>query len=161
MQIFDTKLLKILLCAGIIGLVLAAMYVKGIKCFLITSNSMEPKISVGDVVVTYPHSEYAMGDIISYFDIKHFVTTHRVSSTKRIENKMFYFTKGDANHFEDKTPVHQREVIGKAILVVPYVGYAFKREVFGLVFYVPAGVLFGLKLNQFVLSSKHGDRTAP
>jgi len=54
------------------------------------------------------------------------VVTHRIADVVPDEDDpdtLWFITKGDANQSEDASPVHYRNVIGKAVFSIPYLGY--------------------------------------
>ena len=93
-----------------------------IKSFINTSNSMSPFINTGSITVVKKFNEYQAGDIITYYVLnkdKEEIITHRIVSI----GGNVYVTKGDANQVKDRVVVLQRLVIGKVVLVIPYLGY--------------------------------------
>lgn len=87
--------------------------------FAIESGSMEPKVSVGSVVVTRTasYSELEPSDIIAFADPAHpgRIVTHRVVETTGGAVK----TKGDANAEPDSTLVPPQSILGKVFIVIP------------------------------------------
>ena len=117
----------------------------------VQSGSMEPKIHIGDVVVsTYVDpSSIKVGDVITF----HYMSdsdpnrcfTHRVHDIIQTADGGYLFqTKGDANEDPDEKYVRPDEVMGRVSLVVPYIGYfgEFARSIVGFfVFLVIPAVL--------------------
>ena len=72
-------------------------------------------------------------------------TTHRVYDIKVVEGEPYYITKGDANNAPDQREVSKREIIGKVLFSVPYLGYAVdfaqKPLGFALIIIVPAALI--------------------
>lgn len=96
----------------------------GIKTFCIISGSMEPEISVDDIVIIKetPKEEIKKGDIIS-FNKNGDTITHRIiyiSTNKNGEN--VFITKGDANNIEDEGYVSYEDIEGKMIGKIPKIG---------------------------------------
>ncbi|MGN1133000.1 MAG: signal peptidase I [Oscillospiraceae bacterium] len=98
----------------------------GFQVFSVLSGSMEPKYPVGSLIyvrktdVTEIHS----GDVITFVLDNDTVATHRVTDILYDENSMPCFkTKGDANNDWDAGIVNSRNVIGKPIITIPYLGY--------------------------------------
>lgn len=114
---------------------------------VVQSGSMEPNIKTGSVVFIKPVSTYVVGDVITYGkDTKIDVpTTHRIVESRSVEGLLLFKTKGDANEDADKVEVTQKEVIGKVVLDVPYVGYliSFAKKPLGffLIILVPALII--------------------
>ena len=96
----------------------------GIKIFCIISGSMEPSISVNDLVIIkeVEQNEINKNDIISY-DLKGEIITHRiVDTTEDINGKIYYITQGDANNIQDSTPITYEKIEGKYIGKIPKLG---------------------------------------
>jgi signal peptidase len=118
-----------------------------IKMLSVLSGSMEPTIHTGSVVIIRPESSYKVGDVITFgqntkTDIP---TTHRIAEMKIVEGSAIYKTKGDANNVEDSTETPAKEVIGKVLFSIPYLGYIvdFVKKPVGLmlVIVIPAVVV--------------------
>ena len=118
-----------------------------IKMFTVLSGSMEPAIHTGSVVVIKPASNYKVGDVITFGQNTktELPTTHRIAEIKAVEGNMVYKTKGDANNTEDSTETPQKEVIGKVLFSIPWLGYVvdFVKKPFGLmiVIVIPAVII--------------------
>lgn len=83
---------------------------------------MNPIINTGSVVMVRNLSTYIPGDIISYYaeiDGKEEIVTHRILR----DGGNVYVTKGDANITFDREVVRPRLIIGKVMLIIPYIGY--------------------------------------
>jgi signal peptidase I len=87
----------------------------------VTSGSMRPAIDVGDVVVARPQDEvWSVGDIVVFEpDGSEGLVTHRVVE---VADDGTYTTRGDANVDADSTPLGADDIVGRAELVVPWVG---------------------------------------
>ena len=117
------------------------------KVMTVLSGSMEPAIKMGSVVVIKPQEEYKVGDVItfgSYSKTKPPIT-HRIYQIKEVNGKKVYITKGDANNAPDQKEVAKRDVVGKVLFSVPYLGYAVdfaKKPVgFMLIVIIPAIII--------------------
>jgi signal peptidase len=85
---------------------------------------------------------YSSGDIITFSDPQgEQFTTHRVVT--RIDSDTYfktlsYMTKGDANNAPDLTPIPAGDVIGRTVLVIPYLGFlnSFVRSQAGFVVFI-------------------------
>lgn len=141
--------LFIALLLGIAGLFLASMLpIPGnIEIKIVKSGSMEPTILTGSVVVVKPEASYEKGDIITFgADTKTQIpTTHRIIDITGDFNSLSYTTKGDANEEQDGSPISQRDIIGKVVFWMPYMGYVldFARQPIGftLMIGIPAGII--------------------
>lgn len=98
------------------------------QIMVVKSGSMKPTIKVGSVVVVKPEKDYQIGDIITFgpFSKNHPPTTHRIYDIKISGGETFYITKGDANNAPDQKEISKKDIIGKVILIIPYVGYAIE-----------------------------------
>ena len=114
----------------------------GYRLFVVLSGSMEPRIKTGSVVLIAPKNEYREGDAITFLanptanlkDIKSTVT-HRIVSIHDDEGRATYTTKGDANEDPDREMVTERQVLGKVLISLPYLGYvvSFAKTQTGLI----------------------------
>jgi signal peptidase len=112
-------MVAVILVAGGIMLLSAL----GRKPMAILSGSMEPSYNVGGLVfidTNVSPEEIAVGDVITFTLGEDTVVTHRVTA---IQDGQFT-TKGDANNTEDLSPVPFDNMVGRAWLHVPWLGYA-------------------------------------
>lgn len=91
---------------------------------LITSGSMGPGISAGDLVLLTDHPEDELlgpGAVITYTDpmVVGGLITHRIDG---VREDGLYRTRGDANEKPDPDPVHPDDVVGVGRMLVPLVG---------------------------------------
>lgn len=95
------------------------------RFFVVQSGSMEPTIKTGAIVAVKPAETYQVGDIITFGPVSTLKvpTTHRIVEIKGTETAPTYVTKGDANNVSDLREVARRDVIGKVIFNIPYLGY--------------------------------------
>lgn len=98
----------------------------GYSQFVIATGSMEPEISVGDMIIVKNTGDYAVGDVITFFMGDGAIpTTHRIIEI-RVENGVTsYITKGDANNAADPA-VRAENVVGEVVSVLPNVGLFFE-----------------------------------
>ena len=98
----------------------------GIKPYVIVSKSMEPTLSIGDIVFVYKaeFNEAKISDIIAYFDGEK-VVIHRVYNIDKANGKYMYLvTKGDAVKNPDPVLVSKEMFLGKMAFKIPYMGLA-------------------------------------
>ena len=95
----------------------------GVKTFNIVSGSMEPEISVDDIVVVrnMPKEEINKNDIIT-FKIDGEVITHRIIEIEEYEGNLTYTTKGDSNEVTDIEKIEYNQIEGKYIGKIPKAG---------------------------------------
>lgn len=91
----------------------------------IGSSSMSPTFNKGDAVVLdqKPKEEDIKKQDIIVFEIKGKLTIHRIIRVEKKNDKLYYYTKGDANNAEDNVELTYEDVKGKLLLIVPYAGY--------------------------------------
>lgn len=117
------------------------------KVMTVLSGSMEPTIKMGSIVVVKPQENYKIGDIITFtsYNKKKTPITHRIYDMEVVGGYPVYITKGDANNAPDPKKITKKDIIGKVIFSIPYVGYAvdFARKPIGFIFIVivPAAII--------------------
>lgn len=106
------------------------------------SGSMEPALSVDDLIIIKAGQEYKTGDIITFVSGENMVT-HRIVG----ETEAGFITKGDANNTEDTEPVSADSIIGEVAVTVPGIGkyIGAMRTPLGMTIMVFAGLIL-LKL---------------
>ncbi len=113
----------------VLAVALVGVRLVGLKPFVVLSGSMEPAYHVGSLIYVkeVDHSELNAGDTITFMANETTVVTHRIAGIVPDEADpeiVWFRTKGDANAAEDGALVHCRNVIGKAVFSIPYLGYA-------------------------------------
>ncbi len=114
------------------------------KILVVKSGSMEPTIQTGSLVLVAPKEIYKQGDIITFWSkiSKKIPTTHRIVSREEKEGNVFFITKGDANKNVDTQKIKKKNIVGKVVFSVPYLGYALnflKTKIgFVLIVLIPA-----------------------
>ena len=103
----------------------------GLEPYVVLSGSMEPTYHVGYLIYVkdVDYRELKAGDPITYMISQDTVVTHRIIEVLVDEedpNTLRYFTQGDANEVPDGTSVHYRNIIGKPVFSIPYLGYVSK-----------------------------------
>ena len=89
----------------------------GVGAAVVLSGSMEPELSVGDLLIIAERENYDVGDIVVYQDAGMLIT-HRIISVEDDE----IVTKGDANNTQDR-PISREQIKGKVVAVIPLIGY--------------------------------------
>ena len=90
----------------------------GVGVSVILSGSMEPELSVGDLVVVTRDDDYAVGDVV-VFQSGSMLVAHRIIE---IDGDTVT-TQGDANNTADD-PMDKKYIKGEVGLAIPLVGYA-------------------------------------
>lgn len=96
----------------------------GVKPTIIASGSMQPNLNVGDITIIVPLAPdtIRIGDIIQYHTSET-VIIHRVIAEDIQDGQLLFTTKGDANNAPDPEPVNEQQVMGKAVLTIPKIGW--------------------------------------
>ncbi|MDY2627817.1 MAG: signal peptidase I [Lachnospiraceae bacterium] len=95
----------------------------GYSFFRVMTGSMEPAIETDSFIIVHKvdASQVETGDVISYFSrepsLDGAVNTHRVTAIEQKGELRYFITKGDANTVEDRSPVSERDLIGRVIFV--------------------------------------------
>lgn len=90
----------------------------GVGVAVVLSGSMEPELSVGDLLIITEQESYSLDDIVVYQDAG-MAITHRIVSVTEDE----VITRGDANNTDD-APILPEQIKGKVVGVIPWIGYA-------------------------------------
>lgn len=112
----------------VLAVVLAGVRVFGLQVFSVLSGSMEPEYHVGALIYVQKVDPFTLqvGDDITFLLDEETVATHRIVGILPDENDptvIRFRTQGIANDQEDGTPVHYKNVVGKPIFTIPYLGY--------------------------------------
>ena len=115
--------LAVLLAVALVGVRLV-----GLKPFVVLSGSMEPTYHVGSLIYVkdVDYKTLKVGDPITYMISSDTVVTHRIIEVLVDEEDpetIRYFTQGDANESPDGSSVHYKNIIGKPVFSIPYLGY--------------------------------------
>src|SRR3989344_4011729 len=96
--------------------------IKNIKSFTVLTGSMQPTIPQGSIVYVQKNQTYEKGDIISFENKAKQTVTHRIVEKVNKNGETFYKTKGDANNTADQELISEKNIVGKNIFSVPYIG---------------------------------------
>lgn len=134
--------------------------IMGYSPFSIQSNSMEPTLKKGDLIIDkiVDIESLKVGDIISFYDTidgVEVIKTHRITNITTDQGFYLFNTKGDNNSLPDATLISDVDVIGKYDgKRVPYLGSIidFLKSKFGFLFCIilPLSVLFITQLVEFI-----------
>lgn len=108
---------------GLIILLCLGFTLKSAEPMIVLSGSMVPIMMVGDIIIVNPVdiNDIIVNDIIA-FESSGSTITHRVMSITNKEELIFH-TKGDANEGLDNFVVPGKDIKGKVIFTIPYLGY--------------------------------------
>ena len=97
----------------------------GIGMSVVLTGSMEPTLSVDDVVIIREADRYMVDDIVVY-QTPYDLVIHRIISIEEdAENGCTVITKGDANNAADD-PIDISQIKGKLAFSVPHIGIVIK-----------------------------------
>lgn len=123
----------IVILVVVFALLLVGVRLFGYQVFTVLSGSMEPTYHVGSLVyVDYfdkdPEQQKSLkvGDPVTYMAGEKTVVTHRITAVVVDEEDpsiIRYATKGDNNATGDQSLLHYKNVIGKPVFSIPYLGY--------------------------------------
>lgn len=113
----------VLLAVALVGVRLI-----GLQPFVVLSGSMRPTYEVGSLIYvkSVDYKDLKVGDPITYMISQDTVVTHRIIEVLVDEedpDTIRYFTQGDANDQPDGASVHYKNIIGKPVFSIPYLGY--------------------------------------
>ena len=105
-------------------------YEPEIALYTIISPSMEPNINVYDVVVTQKIKDFSQikeGDVITFVSTstlgEGLTVTHRVKEVIKTEDDIKFRTQGDNNPIADSALASSKNVMGKVMFKIPWVGH--------------------------------------
>ena len=112
----------------LLAVALVGVRIVGLHPYVVLSGSMEPAYHVGSLIYVKPvdYKTLQVGDPITYMVSQDTVVTHRIIEVLVDEedpNTLRYFTQGDANDVPDGMSVHYKNIIGKPVFSLPYLGY--------------------------------------
>ena len=112
----------------LLALLLVGARVVGLQVFVVLSGSMEPTYRTGSLIYVKKVDPYTIqeGQPITFMMSETTVATHRVVGIVPDEEDptvIRFRTKGDANDAEDGGLVHYKNVIGRPVFSIPYLGY--------------------------------------
>ena len=124
------KIISTVLVTAIVlmAILLVGVRVVGFRPFAVLSGSMEPTYKTGSIVYVknVDYHSLEVGDPISFMLDEKTVATHRIVEVvpdAEDPETIRYKTKGDNNDAVDGGLVHYKNVIGKVVFTLPYLGY--------------------------------------
>ena len=130
------------------------------KVMTVISGSMAPAIKMGSVVIVKPAADYKIGDVITFgpYSKTKAPTSHRIYDIKVVDGQPVYITKGDVNNAPDARELQKRDVLGKVLFSVPYIGFAVdfakKPMGFALIIVVPAAIIIYDEIKKIIQELK-------
>lgn len=114
---FSASYLYMLLAAG---LTVAVLTLAGWEPHVVVSDSMQPTLAPGDLLLVDPdHTEVDAGQIVVFTDDVGRTITHRVVD---VNDTGELVTRGDSNDVADRQTVDPASVVGQPRTLVPLVG---------------------------------------
>lgn len=112
----------------ILAIALVGVRLLGLEVYTVLSGSMEPTYHTGSVIYVQKvdYKTLTAGDPITFMLNEDTIATHRIVEVVADETDpetLRYRTKGDANESVDGGLVHYKNVIGKPVFSIPYLGY--------------------------------------
>lgn len=96
--------------------------INGYAVLEVISGSMEPKISIGDIVIIdTKNKDYKVKDIVTFKDINESFVTHRIVEIKDSE----IITRGDANNTVDDA-IKKEQIVGRYVYKINGLGALMK-----------------------------------
>ena len=104
---------------------------------VVLSGSMEPELSVNDLIIVRQKDIYEIGDIVVYqngYDL----IVHRIINI----NDKTVITMGDANNIADE-PISRKNIKGSVVISIPFVGVVvnFLKSTIGIIVMIVAAFL--------------------
>ena len=127
-KVFDIFTTVLVVLVAALAILLVGMRFAGFKVFTVLSGSMEPTYHTGSVIYVkeVDYTTLQAGDVITFAISEDMVATHRIVGVVPDDEDpsvLRYRTKGDANNAEDGTLVHYKNIVGKPVFTIPYLGY--------------------------------------
>lgn len=118
----------LVIVAVLLAIALVGVRVVGYTPYTILSGSMEPTYHVGSLIYVkkVDTSTLEAGDPITFALSEDTIATHRIVEVVPDEEDasvIRFRTKGDANKTVDGALVHYKNVLGKPVFTIPYLGY--------------------------------------
>ena len=112
----------------LLAIALVGVRLIGLEPYVVLSGSMEPTYHVGSLIYvkSVDYKDLKVGDPITYMVSDDTVVTHQIIEVLVDENDpdtIRYFTQGIANDVPDGVSVHYKNIIGKPVFSIPYLGY--------------------------------------
>ena len=86
---------------------------------------MKPVFKRGDLVIyrKVNHKNSVKKNDIIAFEKNNEIIIHRVYQIVKNNGKIYYITKGDNNGSVDTGKISKKDVLGKKVFSIPYIGY--------------------------------------
>lgn len=129
-------------------ILLAGVRLVGLKPYAVLSGSMEPEYPVGSLlyVKNVDTNKLKVGDDITFMLDEDTLATHRIVEVVpdgEGSSVVRFRTQGIANEYADGGLVHSKNVVGKPVFDIPYLGYvsSYIQNPPGLYIAIAGGVI--------------------
>jgi signal peptidase I len=126
--------------------------------FVVESESMEPELEKGDLILVQRKNDYHIDDVITFYpnSRRDKTYTHRLIRIDNIRGKNFFRTKGDNNQVEDPFLLENVDIVGKVVYEMENIGKGilFLRSVPGIILFmiVPCSILFTIHIQEIIMT---------
>lgn len=102
--------------------------VGGYKFLAVLSGSMNPTFNTYDMIIDKQINTESLtkGDVITSW-VGDSLVTHRITQVIKNGNDISFKTKGDANNVEDEGEISAKNVIGRYVFHIPYLGLIMSK----------------------------------
>ena len=127
-KIWDIATSVLVTAVAVCVLLLVGVRLAGLRPYAVLSGSMEPEYPVGSLIYVKKVDTFALrvGDDITFMLDENTLATHRIVEIipDETDSEVLRFrTKGIANKYADGGLVHCKNVVGKPVFDIPYLGY--------------------------------------
>lgn len=118
----------LVIAAVLVAVALVGVRLIGLQVYTVLSGSMEPVYHVGSLIYVKDtdYRELEVGDDITFMLNETTIVTHRIVEIlpdTEDPTVLRFRTQGIANKTADEVPVHFKNVLGKPVFTIPYLGY--------------------------------------
>ncbi|MEE1006246.1 MAG: signal peptidase I [Acutalibacteraceae bacterium] len=147
-KVWNTVTTVLVIAVVIFVILLAGVRLAGLKPLAVLSGSMEPEYPVGSLlyVKNVDTNKLKVGDDITFMLDEDTLATHRIVEVipdGEDTSVVRFKTKGIANEYADGGLVHSKNVVGKPVFCIPYLGYvsSYIQNPPGLYIAIVAGII--------------------
>ena len=110
----------------------------GYKILQVMSGSMSGEFETGDTIIIKNinnEKDLKIGDVVTFKVKKNTLVTHRIVDITKVDDKLMYTTKGDANNIEDIEKISISDIEGVYVKKIITIGKIinFMQEPYGMI----------------------------
>ena len=110
----------------------------GYKILKVMSGSMSGEFETGDTIIIKNinnEKDLKIGDVVTFKVKKNTLVTHRIVDITKVDDKLMYTTKGDANNIEDIEKISISDIEGVYVKKIITIGKIinFMQEPYGMI----------------------------